>query len=216
MLAAEFRLVAIDTPGFGEASSIPGYSVEEMADRFAKTITGLRLKRFVLVGHSMTGKVAAVMAASPLRGLEKLVLLTPSPLGPEPIAPEARERMLAQAQPTRADAEQYIRANSALPLPQEVFERAMEDRLRASPEAWRAWLERGSREDWTGRVPSIALPTLVIAAERDSSLGPEMQQRLTMPRLAAGQMKIVQGAGHLVPMEAPKRLAALLRAFAAD
>ncbi len=212
-LAQHFRVVSIDTPGFGDARDMPGYAVAEMADAFAETVAQLRLDRWVLAGHSMTGKVAAVLASRRLPGLEKLVLLTPSPLSPEPIAPEARATMLAQADGTRANAESYLRANSELPIRPEVFERAVEDRMRANPAAWRAWLERGSYEDWSERVGQIELPTLVIAAEKDKSLGPEVQRELTMPHFHQGHLETIAGSGHLVPLEAPERLADCLREF---
>ncbi len=213
-LASDFRVLSIDTPGYGEANAIGGYSVAEMADAFSKTIAEMRLKRFVLVGHSMTGKIAAVLARRSLPGLEKLVLLTASPPSPEPIAPADRATMLAQAVPTRADAEHYIRDNSSLPLRRDVFERAVEDRLRANPAAWRAWLETGSREDWSGQVGTLSLPTLVIAAEKDKSLGPAVQRELTMPHFSKARLEVVAGCGHLVPMEAPEKLTGLLREFA--
>ena len=214
MLADEFRVISMDTPGFGEAADVPGYSVAEMADSIAATLAELKLSAFVLVGHSMTGKVAAVLAKRGLPGLTKLVLLTASPVGPEPIAPEDRATMLAQAVPTHADAEHYIRENSSLPLAPEVFARAVEDRLRANPAAWRAWMENGSNEDWSERVGSLSLPTLVIAAGKDKSLGPAVQRAMTMPHFLDVELAVIEDAGHLVPMEAPQRLAALLREFA--
>ena len=121
LMASRFRVLSVDTPGFGDAADMPGYSVEEMAQSFAETFRELRLKKIVLVGHSMTGKVAAVLARQGVPGLQKLVLLTPSPVCPEPIAPADRAEMLAQAEPTRADAEGYVRGNSSLPLSPDVL-----------------------------------------------------------------------------------------------
>ncbi len=213
-LAREFRVISFDTPGFGEARDVPGYGVGEMADRFAASIAELRLERFALVGHSMTGKVAAVLAGRGLPGLEKLVLVTPSPVSPEPITPEARASMLAQSEPSRADAEAYVRKNSVLAIAPEIFERAVEDRLRANPAAWRAWLESGSYENWSERVGVLSVPTLVIAAEKDKSLGPAVQRELTLPHFGDVQLEIVEGSGHLMTLEAPERLAGLIREFA--
>ncbi len=213
-LGSEFRVVSIDTPGFGEAQDCTGYSVAEMARQFTETIAALQLETFTLVGHSMTGKVAAVLAGQSLPGLEKLVLLTPSPLGPEPIPSEARATMLAQTGASREDAEAFIRENSALPMRDDVFERAVEDRMRANPAAWRAWLERGSLEDWSRHLAGRGVPTLVIAAGQDSSLGPAVQERLTMPHIPGARMEVIPASGHMVPMEAPEALASLLRAFA--
>ena len=47
---------------------------------------------------------------------------TEAPRAPGP----AHSTMLAQAEPTRADAEHYVRENSSLPLSPAIFERAAE------------------------------------------------------------------------------------------
>ncbi|WP_158615389.1 alpha/beta fold hydrolase [Acidipila sp. EB88] len=214
LLHRHFRVISIDTPGFGEAREVPGYSVSEMADTISETITALKPGRFVLVGHSMTGKIAAVLAKRGLPGLAKLVLLTPSPVGPEPIDPEARARMLAQAEPTRADAEEYVLTNSSRKLAPAIFERAVEDRLQANPEAWRSWMNVGSKEDWSERVTGLSIETLVIAAADDVSLGPNVQRELTMPHFLNVKLETVPQCGHLVPMEAPHELAELIKKFA--
>jgi pimeloyl-ACP methyl ester carboxylesterase len=217
-VGAEFRVVSIDTPGFGDARDREEYSVAAMAAQFAETMGALQLENFTLVAHSMTAKVAAVLAGQGLPGLEKLVLLTPSPLSPEPIPPEARATMLAQTGSSRRDAEAYIQANSALPIRDDVFERAVEDRMRTNPAAWRAWLEGGSKEDWSTRFPLPVqdrhLPVLVIAAGKDSSLGADVQEQLTLPHFPGARMEVIRGSGHLVPMEAPEQLIPLLRSFA--
>ena len=212
-LANRFRVVTIDTPGFGEASSVEAFTVEALADEFRAT---LKLDRWILTGHSMTGKIAAVLAGQKPPGLEKLVLLTPSPLCPEPMTDASRAKMLAQAEPTRAEAEAYLRDNSALPIPPEIFERAVADRLRANPAAWRAWLQQGTQEDWTERVGRLTLPTLVIAGEKDASLGPETARTLVMPQYSDAHLEVIAGSGHIVPLEAPERLVALLREFASS
>ena len=217
LLAPEYRTIAIDSPGFGESRDVAGYSVEEMAAQFAAVLTHLHLERYVLVGHSMTGKVAAVLAGDMLCSLglpkpEKLILLTPSPIGPEPIPPDARAKMLAR-HGDAASCEAYVTDNSALPMAEGVHARAVEDCMRSNPAAWTAWLERGSYEDWTERVAPLGIETLVIAGSADSGLGPAVQEQVTLPNLSAGRMVVVEGSGHLVPMEAPERLAALLREF---
>ena len=59
----------------------------------------------------------------------------------------------------------------------------------------------------------LELPTLVIAAEKDKSLGPAVQKEMTMPHFPNGRLAVMAGSGHLVPMEAPKRLAEMLCEF---
>jgi pimeloyl-ACP methyl ester carboxylesterase len=218
LLADEYRTVAIDTPGFGEARSVPGYSVAEMVEQFASTLRELNLDGYVLVGHSMTGKVAAILASRVatqfgLRGPAKLILLTPTPLGEEPISEETRQQLLQETR-NQENGETFVASHSSLPLPPEIRARAVEDYLRANQQAWNAWLAKGTHEDWVSRAAPIETETLVIAAENDHEWGAQTQQRLTMPHLNRARQITVEGSGHLVPMEAPDKLAALLREFA--
>src|SRR6266568_2685356 len=43
LLSEQFRVVAVDAPGHGEAHDIPGYTMAEMAAQFAATINELGL-----------------------------------------------------------------------------------------------------------------------------------------------------------------------------
>lgn len=218
LLSDEYRTVTIDAPGFGEARDILGYSDAERVAHFAETLRVLDLNRYVLVGHSMTGRVMSILSSRyakqfKLRPPERLVLVTPTPLCPEPLTEDERNDFLAHGV-GRDNAIAFVNHESNLPIPPAVHARAVEDFLQVNPAAWKAWLTSGTKEDWVDRCAPIKVETLVIAAEKDPGWGPELQQKLTMPHLAHGRMEVVPGSGHLIPMEAPKQLAALLRNFA--
>ena len=214
LLTGKWQTVSIDLPGFGEAAGVGGYSVTEMADAVERTVAGLAAERIVLVGHSMSGKVATVLAARPLAKLAGLVLVAPSPPGPEPITAKALERMLGYSR-DRASAEAYLDANTARPLAGDDREQAVASFVRAHPDAWTAWLKSGSQEDWTGRVGTIACPTLLVTGAKDASLGLAVQKKHTLPSLADAQTHEIANAGHVLPLEAPGELAGLIAAFAA-
>ncbi|MFG1609764.1 alpha/beta fold hydrolase [Actinoplanes sp. NPDC049265] len=219
-LSQQFRVVAVDAPGHGEAQDIPGYTMAEMAAQFAATINELGLTDYVLVGHSMTGKIMQILAsrAGAELGLAhppaKLVLVTPTPLGREVGGRELRESLLASRR-DRADAEKFVRDRTAVPLPQEVFDRSCEDYARMNRKAWDAWLNEGIYEDWTARAAPIDVETLVIVADHDPVWGLDMQRELTMPNLTHATIATVD-SGHQVPMEAPQALAELITSFVAS
>ena len=223
LLAADLQLVAIDLPGFGGSAGVAGYTVAEMADSVAAALEPLQLASYVLVGHSMAGKVSAVLArrAQDARDdrLAGLVLVAPSPPGPEPMTEEKRHQMLGLLGERHADdlgrATSYINKNETRDLPPAVEARAAREVLRMNRTAWVAWLQHGSREDWAERVGVLELPAMVVAGEKDGSLGPEVQARVTMPHLRLGELHAVEGSNHLIPMERPDELAGLLREFCA-
>ncbi len=222
-LRDRFRCLGVDLPGFGDAVEMPGYTVEEMAEAVTRTLRELDLRRFVLVGHSMAGKVAAVLARlraegeARLRGLEGLVLVAPSPPCPEPMTERKRSAMLASlgqvSAKDHAHATQYIRENSAEDVPAEVMEVLVADVQRMNRTAWRAWLEHGSREDWAARVGLLGLPVLVVAGDKDGALGPDVQRMVSMPHWPNGRLATLH-ANHLIPAEKPMELARLIGEFA--
>ena len=240
LLGEDVRTVTVDLPGFGGSAEARGYSVEQMADAVEDQLGGLKLGRYVLVGHSMSGKVAAVLArrfadrdlgaatdnhgfahgtihVERLDGMEGLVLVAPSPPGPEPMADSKREQMLESLGEVkdgdRKRARAYITKNEERDIPEAVLERAVDEVLKMNRLAWVAWLERGSKEDWAERVGVLELPVMVVAGEKDRSLGPEQQRAVTMPHFSRAQFCVVAGCSHLIPMERPEQMAKLLREF---
>jgi len=219
-LGSGFHLVPIDLAGFGAARDSAEFSVAEMVRAIAAEVQAEAAGRWWLVGHSMGAKVATGIAsqiesgALALDGLENLVLLAGSPPSPEPMEDDKRGTMLGWFrgdEPTRrADGESYIRQNVTRPLSAAHRESALRDLERMNPAAWIAWLESGSREDWSGRVGTLRTPALLIAGADDESLGADAQKKLMAPHFANAGLRIIEGASHLLPLEAASEVARLI------
>ena len=94
-LGDDYHCVAPDLRGFGDSDApAANYSIKDYADDVAGLVEVLKLKRYVLIGHSMGGKIALYYAAQKPSGLELLVLLAPSPPVPEPMDEAERRRLL--------------------------------------------------------------------------------------------------------------------------
>ena len=229
-LRDDYACIGVDLPGFGDSHDVTGYSVAAMAESLMEKLQELKLARFALVGHSMAAKVAAVVARcaaegdARVRGLEGLVLVTPSPPGPEPMSEKKRSQMLESLggepqtdergrRKEREAAAEFIAENSADDLTEEASAVLVEDVLRMNRAAWRAWLESGSKEDWSERVGVLRLPVLLVAGDRDGSLGPEVQKTVSMPHWPNGRLATLH-SNHLIPMEKPAELARLIGEFA--
>ncbi len=202
------RSIAPDLRGFGTAMDAPGpYTVDAYADDVAALAEREAGDRWVLVGHSMGGKIAFAVAARRLAGLVALVLVAPSPPWPEPMAEADRARLLA-AYGDRSAAATTIDRITAHPLVGAVRERTLDDELRAGADAWRAWLECGSREDLSARAPDVAVPVLVLAGERDGGITPAVAGAVAAA--LRGTARTVPDAGHLLPLEATDVVAAAI------
>lgn len=221
-LSGTLDLVGIDLPGFGSSSAATGTTVEEMAVLVERAIGTSGATEWALVGHSMGGKVASVVAgrtmsgANGLFGLRAVVLLAASPLSPEPMDEERRASMLAWAADHEIgpdEAAEFVDANTADRLAPEPYAMAVHDVQRADPGAWTAWLNRGSREDWSDTVAPSPVPALVLAGAEDGDLGPDAQRELNLPHWPRGEFDVVPGAAHLLPWEQPDAVADRIRSF---
>ncbi len=220
-LVGDLDLIGIDLPGFGRSPASSGTTVEEMAVLVERAIGASGSTEWVLLGHSMGGKVATVVAdrtisgANGLFGLRAVVLLAASPLAPEPMDEDRRRSMLSWAAdgPISADdAEEFVAANTASALAPSRHTAAVRDVERTDPEAWRDWLTRGSREDWSDAAPN-PVPALVLAGAEDGDLDADAQRRLTVPHWPNNELHVVDGAAHLLPWEQPEAVAARIRDF---
>jgi pimeloyl-ACP methyl ester carboxylesterase len=219
-LTGPVSCLPLDLPGFGDAADVTGYSVAEMADDVAARIREAGLGPWMIAGHSMGAKVAAVLARraedgeAGLTGLRGLVLVAGSPPSPEPMEDSQRNAMLGCFTGAEAtwpeQARNYIAANVSAPLDPVVQDRAIVDVLRMQPNAWAAWLRHGSREDWSERVGVLRLPALILYGEDDANLGEDAQTRLMAPHFASHRLVKLPGASHLLPMERPDAVAELI------
>jgi pimeloyl-ACP methyl ester carboxylesterase len=202
------HLLAPDLPGFGDQAAPVGfdYSVASYADWVAQYIEAHNLLDYHVIGHSMSGKVAMLLAARRPAGLRGLLLLSPSPPTPEPISDADRAASLkAYGQPD--EAEKTFNKITSIPLSNAQHTQVVADNLRTSQAAWDAWLQRGSREDISGEVGRIEVPCRLLVGENDQAISPAAQRQQTLPLLPSGtMMAVVPGAGHLLPLEAPEEI----------
>ncbi len=79
LLTEYHRVVSIDLLGFGASPAPPDatYTIEEHVAALRRTLRALRLRRVVLVGHSMGALIAARYAATYRRDVTRLVLVSP-------------------------------------------------------------------------------------------------------------------------------------------
>lgn len=219
LLAGTFRCINLDLPGFGEAADIPGYALAQMADGVAHAVTDAAPARWILAGHSMGAKIAALVASraeagdAGLTGLAGLAMVAGSPPGPEPMPESKRQTMLGwfqgDAAQSQGQAREYIDQNST-DLAPTLQDHAIQDVLGANRSAWDHWLAHASREDVSGTVGTLRTQAVVIAGEADEALGPDAQRRLMMPHFEHAEFIGIPGAKHLLPLERPHDIARIL------
>ena len=213
-LSERYRIVASDHRGWGDSDApAEGYGIADLAADAEGVIAALELQRYVLVGHSMGGKVAQLIASRRPRGLEGLVLVAPSPPSPMILSAEQRAT-LSGAYQSRESVEWVIdHVLTSKPLGAALREQVIRDSLRAAPQAKIAWPNLAMGEDLSAAAGLIEAPTIVISGEHDQVDRLSTLQAELLPRIPHAVLHILPGVGHLSPLEAPAELAQVIEDF---
>jgi pimeloyl-ACP methyl ester carboxylesterase len=209
-LEAEFRCVALDLPGFGQQPPLEEPSLQAYSDFVWEALAGLGVDHFVLVGHSMGGKIALQMAAaSVLEEPHKVILVAPSPPTQEPMPEEERERLL-QHHTDPENAETTVDQATLQPLSDTQRAIAIQNHTLATDSAWRWWLLEGMNQVISDRLRHLKTPVTVVASTDDPVIPFDILQSELIEKLPQAEMVKLSQVGHLLPLEAPERIAEVI------
>jgi pimeloyl-ACP methyl ester carboxylesterase len=227
-LSERRRVVTPDLPGFGRSESVgTGFELERVADRVVRGLAGQGVTGpFDLVGHSLGGGVAIVLAATRPRTVRRLVLVAPAGLRP---LPQAVSNLLAAG----ADAVLAARRGAA-PLADVWWGRRLLLGLTAADGAQlpatlaRQLVEASATARRTGPalaeiasadlrpiLAELTAPVGVIWGEADRTIPIRVLEDLLSARPDAVVARL-PGAGHIPMVERPFEFVAALRAVLAD
>jgi pimeloyl-ACP methyl ester carboxylesterase len=230
-LAARFRVIAPDLRGFGASEMTPGgggggggggeagSTMRQLADDCAAVVEQLCGGRPVVVcGLSMGGYVAWQFARHHGAKLRGLVLCDTKAAGDTPEAAETRRKMaehvlkhgtgaVAEAMPAKLFA---AATHTAQPAVVAEVRRTIE----TTNPAGLAAAQRGmaAREDVRAWLPTIRVPTLVVVGREDAISPPEEMQAIASA-IPGAEFHVIEGAGHMAPLESPAEFNRLLTAF---
>jgi 3-oxoadipate enol-lactonase/4-carboxymuconolactone decarboxylase len=212
LVAAGFRVIRYDHRGHGGSPAPVGpYTLAELASDLVALLDRLGERRVSLVGLSLGGMVGMWLAENAPSRLDRLVLCcTSAALGPASMWQE-------RARTARVD------GMSA--LAEAAVERWVTPSFRVSEPAKTTWLREmvasHSGEGYAScctaietmdiepSLPSISVPTLVIAGADDPATPPEHAERIASA-VPNARLAIVPGAAHLGNIERPMEFTGLI------
>jgi len=219
-LAEQFEVILLDNRGIGESDAPPGpYTAAEMAADTLRVMDEASIERAHLVGTSLGGMIAQELALAAPERVDKLVLVSTTPGGPNaPPMPEVTVRLFVETkslEPSvalRRFVENALGAGAANGL----VERILEHRVRtAQPfSAWAAQAAAGTAFDAWERLPGLDAPTLVLHGTADNVVDPRNAELLAA-RIPGARMELFPGCGHLPPWEQPERFVEVVEEFLA-
>jgi len=220
-LAADYRVVALDLRNHGASPHAPGMAYAAQAEDVAETLAALGIESAVVLGHSMGGKVAMMLALTRPELVERLIV---ADIAPRPYPPALRATVGAmQAVPlhpglTRQEADLALRAA----VPEAPIRSFLLQNLRfeATPPAWRIGLIEIAAampeiEDFAP-PPGARFegPALAMAGALSPYIRTEDHAafRALFPRIGFAS---IPRAGHWLHAENPEDFLATLREFLA-
>jgi pimeloyl-ACP methyl ester carboxylesterase len=208
-------VLAVDFRGWSRSRDLPGpYTLRRYAEDTLAVIADAGVTDAVLVGHSMGGKVAQLVAATRPAGLRGLVLVAPGPAEPPSwITPEYRRQLSHAYDSDGSVAEARDRILTATPLSDEVRARIAVDSRAGSDAATREWPLHGIGEDISADTRRVNVPALVVGGGNDRVEPVEVLRSNLLPHLAGAELVVIPDTGHLIPLEAPAELADAVAAF---
>jgi len=208
--AAHFRTVLFDNRGAGRTDQPDEpYTMRQLADDTARLMNVLQVRRAAVLGVSMGGMIAQEFAISFPERLSCLVLACTHFGGKGAIQPSP-EMQAAMAAGNSASAEQrqlQLKAafsDATIERRPELVEKVNEIRA-AHPMASFALkrrMEALARHDTADRLPSIAIPTLVLTGREDRLVAPT-NARMIAERIPNAVLKELPG-GHVFFIEHPE------------
>lgn len=201
------RCVAPDLRGWGGSDKkAHSYDLYSQADDIVAIIGYLALSQYIIIGQSMGGKIAQILAASRPKGLKGLVLVASAP--PTPIAaPMAQRNAMLESYQSPAGVETALSILTARRLSPKLRRQVVDDTLSGSPAAKAAWTQAGMMLDISGIVGNINVPTTVIVGAADKVETESLLRRELASRICGTEFIVPLGVGHLSPLEAPGELA---------
>jgi pimeloyl-ACP methyl ester carboxylesterase len=215
-LEGDYDVVLPDARGHG-SSSVPasGYRYEDLAADVVGLMDALGLTAPVLLGHSMGGMTAAVVASQHPRRLKGLVLVDPTFLTPQrqrevyesDVAEQHRRALGRPKEDLLADLRRRHEHRSP-----EIVELIAQARLQTDIRAFDVLTP--PNPDCRQLVQSFAVPSLLVTGDVGAVVSREAAAELA--QLNPGlRVEPIADAGHGIPYDQPERLASVVRAFLA-
>jgi 3-oxoadipate enol-lactonase len=208
LLDAGFRVLRLDMRGHGGSDPVAGdYTMTQLADDVAAVLDGLGLARVHYIGLSIGGMIGQAFALE--HGAKLISALWCDTLPASP--PGAAEIWGPRIKAVRA-------ANSLEPIAEASMDRYLSPAFREkNPGRWKQLRDTvvGTTPagylgcsaaildfDFTGRLPSLKLPVLVVCGEEDAGT-PASENRRLAGLVPGARYEEIPGMRHFPNVEAP-------------
>jgi len=214
-LSATRRVIAFDMPNHGASPHTPSMDYRSMAEDVAESLAARGIGQTDLMGHSMGGKAAMMLALTRPELVGRLLISDIAPVTYPPRWGELIDAMRAvPAGTARSDADALL-----APVESDAGVRAfILTNRKPDGSGWRIGLEGIAASmpaimGWSQPdAASFTGPTLVVSGEHSQYIRPE-DRPVIREAFPSARFVTVKGAGHWVHAEQPEGFAAVMEGF---
>ena len=206
-----YRVLTLDLPGHGKTEGPGRQSVQDYAHDVAEFLDAMGLSRAVFVGHAMGGAIALSLALDYPDRVVGIGLISAGPSLPIPSS-VIENAASPSTLPLAIKSLQEMSLGSQTPenLKAVIFKHLAETR----PTLLLNDLLACDRFDLTDRLNAIRTSVLVVCGT-DDKLTPIRFSEILSRQIPGAALQTVEGAGHMLVLEQPSRLAKLISVFMA-
>ncbi len=214
VLSNDFRVLRVDLRGHGQSAALPPSNLADFVTDVHLLLGTLRCTPVDVIGLSLGGMVAQLLAIEYPDDVRSLVLAatasTFSPAMREMLIDRGmtaeREGMQAVVQPTL---ERWFTPGF---LHSEVVARCRQRLLTDDVACWTATWRAMAALETLPRLNEIHVPTFVVTGDADASTPPSAAQTI-VDSIGGARLSILAGAPHLAPYERPDLFTPLVLSF---
>jgi 3-oxoadipate enol-lactonase len=215
--SVHFRVISVDLPGHGRSAVPAGdVSLAGMAREVVAVLDHLQIARAALVGLSLGGMVAQAVALGHAHRVAAMVIA------------HAGARTDASVREIWEQRIQQFEAGGLAGLSHPTLERWFPRAFSEGSPITMAWMARLIEEtdprgyvgairaiqdlDHLDRLPSVAVPTLVIAGEADAAVPPTVASMVAQ-RIPNARLQLLEDTGHIGNVQQPNLFTELVGQF---
>lgn len=204
-----YRVYTPDLPGHGKSSGHGLQRIPAYGESVLKWIRALGLPRVILAGHSMGGAIALWLAINHPELLHGLVLISSG--ATLPVNLSLIEELATQVGfPTAVDNIMHWSFSSR--IEPALVENVKKHMLKLRPSVVAGDFRACDRFDLSERLDQVAVPAKILVGDEDKMTPLRFSEELA-EGIQDAELEVIQGAGHMLPLEQPDRVAKTVRKF---
>jgi 3-oxoadipate enol-lactonase len=209
---------AWDQPGYGHSATVEPYDLERVSLALKRLVDSLGGEPVVLVGHSMGGMVAqeayarfpqlakalvlgftsAAFGGADSSFAQRFIAERLGPLDEGKTMADIAARLMPAMRGRKSDPEGLAHAEKIMAgVPSETYRKAIH-----------LLTTFDRRQD----LAHVGVPTLLVAGSDDRTAPPALMERMAA-KIPGAQLVVLEGCGHLGPMDQPEAFNAALEGF---